>query len=230
MRNHDRLIAAANSLSRELREKVVFVGGCTVHLYLDEQQGRVDIRPTEDVDVIVEVYKLIDWYQIEEEIRALGFAQSMSDDDPVCRYRKGDVIIDFMPTDENVLGFSNRWYKQAISSFSIMPLAENLSIKYVSIGYFVLTKFEAYRGRGGGDILASHDIEDVLTVFAGRSSIERELMDLPDDEKTAIRSHLETLIVHPDFNYAVTGCFPSDRATGQLVQARIKNTLKFLSL
>ena len=230
MRNQDRLIAAALSLTPELLEKVVFVGGCTVHLYLDEKQGRVDIRPTEDVDVIVEVYKLVDWYKIEEEIRSIGFSQSMSEDDPVCRYRKGEVIIDFMPTDENVLGFSNPWYSPAIRSFKIMPLTESLSIKFISVGYFILTKFEAFRGRGNNDLLASHDIEDILTVFAGRSNIERELMDLPSEEKTAIRNQLKSLIIHSDFNYAVTGCFPNDRATGQLVQARINNTLKFLSL
>lgn len=230
MSNHDQLIAAADAIGSDMREQVVFVGGCTVHLYLDDQQSRVDVRPTEDVDVILEVFSTADWHMVEEKIRSLGFSPSLIEDDPICRYRKGAIIVDFMPTDEDILGFSNPWYPAAIASYNTIELAQNLNIRYVSVGYFILTKFAAYNGRGNGDILASHDIEDILMVFGGRSNLERELTEMPDSEKQALQQNIENLMNHDDYNYAVNGCFRNDQQTAQLVFGRINNAMMFLKL
>ena len=35
---------------------------------------------------------------------------------PICRSRYENFTIDVMPTDERILGFSNHWYRPAISS------------------------------------------------------------------------------------------------------------------
>ena len=35
---------------------------------------------------------------------------------PACRWRKGDLIIDVMPTEERILGFTSRWEGPAIGA------------------------------------------------------------------------------------------------------------------
>jgi len=47
-----RIKAVANALD-SLKEKVVFVGGATVSLYANRPV--LEIRPTDDVDVIIEI-------------------------------------------------------------------------------------------------------------------------------------------------------------------------------
>ena len=51
------------------------------------------------------------------------------------------------------------------------PLLRDLEIRVVTAPYFIATKIEAFRGRGRGDFLASHDLEDLIFVIDGRSSI-----------------------------------------------------------
>ena len=68
-----------------------------------------------------------------------------------------------MPTDEKILGFSNRWYKAAIHSAITYQLTEDLTIRSVTAPYFLATKMEAFLGRGHGDFLGSHDFEDMMT-------------------------------------------------------------------
>lgn len=52
--NTVRIKAVANALDT-LKEKVVFVGGATISLYPDRRV--FEVRPTDDVDVIIEILK-----------------------------------------------------------------------------------------------------------------------------------------------------------------------------
>jgi hypothetical protein len=51
--NLELLLGIANAMG-PLCEQVVFVGGCATGLLMDDA-GLMDVRPTEDVDAIVEV-------------------------------------------------------------------------------------------------------------------------------------------------------------------------------
>jgi len=70
-----------------------------------------------------------------------------------------------MPTDENILGFSNRWYPPAIKSSVTIELEPDLAIKIVTAPYFLGTKLDAFFGRGKGDYLTSHDMEDIINII-----------------------------------------------------------------
>lgn len=52
-----------------------------------------------------------------------------------------------MPTDERILGFSNRWYKPAMENAQSVQLASNLTIRVVTAPLFLGTKLEAFKGR-----------------------------------------------------------------------------------
>ena len=41
----------------------------------------------------------------------------MADDQsPICAMALGELWVDFMPDDPAILGFSNRWYRQALDT------------------------------------------------------------------------------------------------------------------
>jgi len=69
---------------------------------------------------------------------------------PICRWRMGDVIVDVMPDNEAILGFSNRWYGMAIRTAESRRLGD-LTIRIVTPPLLLATKMEAFRSRGGGD-------------------------------------------------------------------------------
>jgi hypothetical protein len=86
-----------------LRPKVVFLGGSATGFHITDK-AEPEIRATKDVDIIVEVASRVDYHQLENTLRELGFFQKMQEDDPLCRWYINDVIVDVMPTDEGILG------------------------------------------------------------------------------------------------------------------------------
>ena len=87
---------------------MAFLGGAAVELLLTDPAAPA-VRATMDVDVIVEVAGRVEYYKLEGELRERGFSQRAGAEEPICRWHLGDLILDVMPTDPDVLGFSNRW-------------------------------------------------------------------------------------------------------------------------
>ena len=158
----------------DLVNELVFLGGCATGLLITDPASP-PIRITRDVDAIVQVLSLSDYHQLEKSLRAHGFTEDMSPDAPVCRWKSGDVILDIMPTDPKILGFGNEWYEAASNNAETVTLDSGQSIKMVSAPYFLITKLEAFKGRGNGDYLMSHDIEDIVAVLDGRPEIFDEV-------------------------------------------------------
>lgn len=72
--------------------------------------------------------------------------------------------MDVMPALERVLGFTNRWYRQARKQSEERELPGRVRIRAVTAPLFLATKIEAFRSRGRGDFVASHDLEDLIAV------------------------------------------------------------------
>lgn len=72
-KNIVRIKAVHNNLA-DLKNRVVFVGGATVSLYADRQT--LEVRPTDDVDVIIELINYNDRAKLEEKLRSIGFQQT----------------------------------------------------------------------------------------------------------------------------------------------------------
>jgi len=164
----------------DLLPHVTFVGGCTTVLLVD-QAAFYGVRKTDDVDVIIDVATRVEYYKFSDRLRNLGFREDS--EGPVCRWllktRTGIVKLDVMPIDEQILGFSNRWYQEAIDQAMDVVLPGNMIIRVVSPAYFLATKFEAFAGRGKGDFF-SHDLEDIVFVLENRKGLIMELMDSPE--------------------------------------------------
>lgn len=163
-----------------LRERVVFVGGCAVGLLVTDEAA-APVRATLDVDLVVSVSALSAYHGIEKELSRLGFKRDVAAEAPICRWRYRGLEVDVMPTDPGILGFANRWYPLAVSSATFLKLPGGEEIRLIAAPVFVATKFEAYADRGANDLLASHDLEDIVNVVDGRPSLIKEIAASPNE-------------------------------------------------
>lgn len=113
--NRDRLLRTAR-LIRPLLGEFVFVGGQVADLLVTDPAA-VRVRPTDDVDVVVPVTTRTAYHALQLRLMVLGFTPDHRAGAPVCRMRTADdLILDVMPLDEAILGFSNRWYPSAFTN------------------------------------------------------------------------------------------------------------------
>jgi hypothetical protein len=84
-------IRAVYRALEELGKKVVFVGGATVSLYTDRQAE--DIRPTDDIDILIELTSYKGYAAIEQKLRTKGFINDI-ESGIICRYKVQGIIVD----------------------------------------------------------------------------------------------------------------------------------------
>jgi hypothetical protein len=218
--NYEYLLLIAGALG-ELCNEVVFVGGCTAGLLLTDRAAE-GIRVTKDVDAIVEAATLRQYYELEGRLPALGFVRD-ANSDVICRWRHtaSGVLFDLMPIDPAILGFSNRWYPEAARTATRVRLSDRVEIRRISAPAFVATKLEAFLDRGCGDFLSSHDLEDVLAVVDGRSSIVDELQTATPDLRQFVRETIGALLSQARFENYLPGLL-GDNSRANVVMERLK--------
>lgn len=173
----------ANELG-DVRADLVFVGGAVIGLYLTDIQVR-EPRSTEDVDVICEAMTYVELSRFGERLRGRGFTEAL-DSPVICRWRKGDLVVDLMPIGEDALGFSNRWYGLAFREATGTLLRNGMSIRIPMAPALLACKIEAFLGRGRSDFYASKDFEDIVLLIDGRIELHDELARAPADLRTYV--------------------------------------------
>ncbi len=208
--NRQMLCFVAQQLT-PLLDQFVFLGGCTTALFITDEAAP-DVRVTHDVDVIVEVLSRYEYWQLEERLRGLGCVQDINQE-LTCRWKLNGITLDVMPTDESILGFSNRWYAEAIHNAQTVTLEEDLTIRLVTPVHFIATKLEAFTGRGNNDFWGSHDLEDIVTVIDGRREILNELSATEPGLRHYIAKTFSGFLTADGFREALSGHLPPDRAS-----------------
>jgi hypothetical protein len=206
-----------------LLDELVFVGGCTTGLFITDPAAG-GIRPTRDVDAIVDVTSYAEYRALAERLRALGLGEDTTPGAPLCRWRDGHLIVDIMPTDATVLGFSNRWYPAAIDTAETFHIAGH-DVRVVTPALFIATKLEAFHGRGGNDVFASHDLEDIIAVVDGRPEIVNDVAAAGADVRGYIGTEIRALFDDPNFIEALGGFLLPDAASQgrrSLLEARLR--------
>jgi hypothetical protein len=168
-----------------LRERLVFVGGCAVDLLLTDTAAAPS-RVTYDVDL--------------------------------------------MPTDTNILGFANRWYPLVVETAQQVVLPSGVTINLVVAPVFLATKFEAFADRGKGDLLGSHDLEDIINVLDGRHEIVGEIGLSLMELRRYLAYQCSALLALPNFMDALQGMvFPDESLAErmQILAERIRQIAQF---
>ena len=199
----------------------VFAGG-SVTRFLITDNASAKPRPTKDIDVIVGTDTRLDYYHLEEELRKRGFSQVIEEDAPLCRWKIKDILVDVMPSNVDILGFTNRWYAPALENAEILEIEDGLFINIIKAPYFLATKMEAFSGRGGNDYMSSHDMEDIITVIDGRDQIVSDISQSPDDLKSYLKEKFHEYLACEDFISCISGHLLPDQAS----QSRVPIVLK----
>lgn len=210
--------AVARALG-ELRNDLVFVGGCAAGLLVTDESRPV-VRATQDVDLIAEVITKVEYYKLGEQLKSLGFKEDIGD--VICRWRLGDLQVDVMPISEAVLSFTNIWYAESMSTAQTVILPNSDAIRLINAPHFLATKIEAFHGRGREDF-SSHDLEDIVNVIDGRPSIGEETQNQSEHLRKYLRDEFEDLLSIPDFLDAIPGHLrPTDQGRIPIILNRMR--------
>lgn len=202
----------------DLREEFMLVGGCAVGLLITDQ-ARPPVRQTADVDLVTEVTSLRDFYSLRPKLNETGFTEDPSEAH-MCRWRKGALIVDVMPTTE-VLGHSvNRWYAEAVKAAEVRMLPTGETINVISAPFFIATKLESFNSRGRGDYM-HHDMEDILNVVDGREELLAELASIPTRVRDFIQDEIDGYLADQTFIDQLEWVFPGGRF--ELVIRRLRH-------
>jgi len=188
-------IKEVKSALEPLKENFVFVGGATVSLYAKRMAE--EVRPTKDVDILVEIWSRWDFAELEAKVRQLGFVNDMTSKF-LGRYILGDIIVDLMPTSPEILGFANKWYEEGFKASVDFDIDETTKIKILPAEYFIATKIEAFKNRGGKDGRFSHDFEDLVFVLDNRDSIWSEIKAANQSLRSYLTEEFKTLLANPN--------------------------------
>lgn len=196
MSQHENIvrIKAVYSALEELAREVIFVGGATVSLYADRPAG--EIRPTDDVDILIEILQYKDYSAVEEKLRKKGFVNDI-ESKVICRYIINGITVDVMATSEEILGFANKWYAEAFSHAQQVNLDNEHTIKIFTSPYFIATKLEAYKNRGGNDGRTSTDFEDIVFLLNNRTTVWHEMDEAPKSVRHYLKTEFKELLSQP---------------------------------
>jgi hypothetical protein len=212
-----RLRLATDALGA-LTDACVFVGGSITSLLLTDPASPAT-RMTEDVDVILDIVSRVHLYEVEQKLRARGFGQRP--DNPICRWFKDSTVLDVMPLDAEILGFSNRWYPAAFHD----PMPYNLGSRVINIVgpiWFLATKLAAFEGRGDGNYQSSRDIEDIIAVIDGRSGILSEHDDSSAPVRTYLQAAFRTFLSSEAFVVSIDGHLGGESERVAIVIERLR--------
>ena len=223
--NLDRLERTLKELG-SLADDLCLVGGCTAGLLITDE-GAAPVRPTVDVDLIIEVVHYAQYQkQVVTQMKARGFEEGQAEGDPICRWRKADLVVDIMPVTDGVLGPTNRWYASAMKHKKTATLPGGTTAHHIDAPHFLATKLQAFEGRGAGDFAGSHDMEDVMRVIDGRPTIVEEVRNAPEDLRLYVRTMLREAKGAPYFLEAMPEYFQGDEERVPIVTARLNEILE----
>lgn len=228
-RNLPLLMAVAHALG-PLRDRVVFVGGATVNLYSTATGFTPEPRTTDDVDCIVEITprSVVAFHQLEEEMRALGFVND-ADANFIGRWKfPTGLVVDMIPTQPDILGFSNPWYPAGFAFAVPCELPDGTRIRILSAPYFLATKLVALRSRGWEDLWTSQDLEDIVHVVDNRRDLPAEVAAADPALGAYVSEQIALLLGRPELLDVLEGVLPpgSGYERKYEIERRVRQLLK----
>lgn len=210
----------------ELNNNAVFVGGATLPFYIPEIYFS-QVRPTEDIDVVMEILGPYQNSINEESLRKKGFKNDTDEGAPICRWKFRDFKIDIMSTDTSAFGFTNQWYKEGVICSKIVP-SLNVDIKIFSLPYFIASKIEAFKSRGQFDFMGSKDMEDIISVLevSSKEIFEDEFFNTSEKLRQYLKAEFQILLNNSHFIEAIPGAIfnrLNSVESSNYVRLRMKN-------
>ena len=208
----------------ELNEKVIYVGGATVSLYIDDPAAD-DVRPTKDIDITIKVASVLELESIRELLNRKGFKQS-ADLDVICRFRYDDILVDVMATKPISWAPANRWFEKGFENLQKVDI-DDTTIQIMPLSFFLASKFTAFEDRGS-DPRFSHDFEDITYILDNRTDWEDVLLAENDNEvKSFLIERLKQIKDSDKFKESIIGNLYYDTSEERFlrIMKKIKHVL-----
>jgi predicted nucleotidyltransferase len=182
----------------------IFIGGACTQFYVADPSLH-DFRPTNDIDCIVKVHSYKEFDVYSEKLRKLGFAHDTSEGAPIVRWIYKGILIDIIPDESSVVGFRNiEWFREGREHAEERKLPSGKVVHILPLAYYMATKLESWEDRGGGDFLASKDLEDIVGIIDGKDNLE-ELLQAPENVRNYIIEGFAHLIHNENFKRSIAG-------------------------
>lgn len=184
----------------ELNDRVVYVGGATVSLYINDPAAE-DIRPTKDIDISLEILTLGELENIRIQLNKKKFYQT-SDATVTCRFFYDDITVDVMST--NAVGWApaDRWFAPGFKHVEIREV-EGQQIRILPLAYFMATKFSAFHDRGARDPRTSKDFEDITYILDNQIDLIEQIINSPVDVRQYLKSEFENILKDSSLQEAI---------------------------
>lgn len=178
----------------DLNEEVIYVGGATVSLYINDPAAE-DVRPTKDIDLSLSIATVGELERTRELLISKGFIQS-PEDKVICRFRLDEILVDVMNTTAIDWAPANPWFAPGFESREHIEIDDH-NIFILPLPYFLASKFSAFESRGAKDPRASHDLEDIIYILDYREDILAQLVSAPEEVKSFLKERLASFLSHP---------------------------------
>jgi hypothetical protein len=132
----------------------------------------------------------------------LGFENDI-ESGVLCRYKVKGVIVDVMPTDASVIGFTNRWYADGFKFAKTIQLDE-LPVKIFTLPFFIASKIEAFKSRGQNNYLFSSDFEDIVYILENNSNIASVILESPKDVRQYLKQCFTNFLQDVEFEEGIS--------------------------
>ena len=193
------LVAQVAKGLKELKDKMVFIGGAVISLYTDDPSAD-EIRPTSDIDMTINLANYAEWAKMQERLAELNFYPDPQGQS-ICSYKFQDIAIDIIPAEDSSIGVSNQWYKPGFKNLQKIQLEnEGVEINILPAAYFLATKLEAFKDRGKNDFYGSHDFEDIIYLIDNRKTIVSDIQEADEEVKQFIKIELTSINNHKQSN------------------------------
>jgi predicted nucleotidyltransferase len=206
-------IQRVSQLFNDYEKEIMFVGGSVVSEYIDDPAA-LDIRPTADIDIVVQLLSVSELENIREYLANKNVYPDM-ESGVICRFKYEDIKIDVMSTKNVGWAPGNEWYELGQSKVITKSIGD-IAIKLLPVEYFIATKISAYIGRGE-DPRYDKDFGDIIYILDYRSTI---IEDIKRSEEKVLEYILPFLkvLVKEDLRESVQSQimevnFAADRAT-----------------
>lgn len=200
----------------------VYVGAAVLPLYLDASTRPDQLRPTDDVDVAIDVMTVSHLERFREALIHAGFRQRATER-VIFRFHGHGLVLDVMSREGVDWAPANRWFRPGWTSRK-EALIDGIPVAVLDFPYYLATKIEAFSTRGIGDTLFSKDMEDIVQPLTLRPSAFPDIEAAPADVSSFLRLWFRQVMEHEGLRHAIRGHLPyHDTANGM---ERLMNSMR----
>jgi len=198
---------------RDVNDRIAYVGGAVVALYADDTAAG-DVRPTMDIDIVVQIAQMGELGRLEEDLAERGFSRDPFEN-VICRFRLGDILVDVMSTNEVGWAPSNKWFESGMKNLRKIDIGD-VEINILDTPHFLATKFEAYSGRGQNDPRTSWDFEDIVYILDNNLGLIEEVSKSPNNVRQYLIKWFRDIAESPSMQEALEAHLAYETRAGRL--------------